>query len=145
MNRDATLSTIKIDNLDQHATLYGIEKPWRDNRRFVSCIPAGNYVLQPFNSKKFGKVWCFITVGVPRFENRVVRNKNDAAGGKRYACLIHAGNFGADVQGCLSPGLEMQDYDDNLHQVVHSRNAMQVLRTLLPDYGIHTAEIRWFS
>ena len=144
MTTKSTLSTIKIDTAPA-LQLFGVEKPWRDNRRFVSCIPAGNYSLEPFKSRKFGNVWCFVTEGVPRYEaaypaHWVVRNKNDAVGGLRFACLIHAGNYGADVQGCLAPGTGWMG--DNA--VSNSRSAMKLLRNFLPAGKAHTAEIRWF-
>jgi hypothetical protein len=108
MNKNTCMSRISVDtrrDTNVEKTLrdyYGAEKPWRDNRRFVSCIPAGNYWLEPFKSKKFGDVWCFLSLTPTALQRQVVRNKNQAGGGKRYACLIHAGNSGDDVAGCLA-------------------------------------------
>lgn len=143
MNEKTCMSRICVNKKQgiAEAVFYGVEKPWRDNRRFVSCIPAGNYLLEPFRSKKFGDVWCFISVAPTRMDYAVVRNKNNAAGGLRYACLIHAGNSGDDVAGCLAIGLHIIQHR---LRVGHSRTALTELHQFLPDRDIHTVEIRWF-
>ena len=72
-----------------------MEPPWRDNRRNVSCIPAGAYGVVPHVSPRFGR--CLLVTGVP----------------ERSHILFHAGNVGGDVEkgyhththGCLLPGL----------------------------------------
>ncbi len=40
----------------------GLELPWRDNRRNVSCIPADEYTCIKINSNKFGV--CFLVQDV---------------------------------------------------------------------------------
>ena len=77
------------------ALLHAIEPPWRDNRRNVSCIPAGRYLCVPHVSPRFGR--CLLVSGVPG----------------RSHILFHAGNVGGDrslglhthTHGCLLPGL----------------------------------------
>ena len=72
-----------------------MEPPWRDNRRNLSCIPAGRYLVQPHRSPRFGR--CLLVPEVP----------------DRTHILVHAGNVGGDVEGgwhthtlgCLLPGL----------------------------------------
>ena len=81
MDGTGTLSEINIDD----KTFFGIEKPWRDNKSMVSCIPNGYYALIPFKSKKFGDTWAFVGGTVSSKKSRAT---------KRYACLIHKGKLG---------------------------------------------------
>lgn len=70
-----------------------LELPWRENRRQVSCIPAGTYQCTIVQSPKFGRV--YEVKGVPG----------------RSAVLIHPANFAGDaalgwttqLQGCIAP------------------------------------------
>ncbi len=74
-----------------------LECPWRDNKRSVSCIPAGEYIVVIRQSPKFGrKYW---VTNVPN----------------RSWILIHSGNVAGDVnkgfrshvQGCILLGKEL--------------------------------------
>lgn len=70
------------------------EPPWRDNRRNVSCIPAGTYRAVWHRSPRFGPVYWV----------------RDVPG--RSGILIHPGNLAGDRErgllshtyGCLLPG-----------------------------------------
>lgn len=74
---------------------FTIELPWRENKRRLSCIPAGRYTCIWHPSKKFGVVP--LITGVPG----------------RDAILMHRGNFAGDVTlgyssdylGCIGVGL----------------------------------------
>ena len=71
-----------------------LEPPWRDNASNYSCIPKGEYVVQPHYSPKFRN--CFILLNVP----------------SRSFILIHGGNYAGDYKkglkrhshGCLLVG-----------------------------------------
>lgn len=63
-----------------------LERPWLDNRRRESCIPAGRYRCVWKRSPKFG--WTFEVTGVP----------------DRDAILFHAGNKVRDSLGCILTG-----------------------------------------
>lgn len=74
-----------------------LELPWRDNKRSISCIPAGEYITTIRQSPKFGrKYW--------------VTNVPD-----RSWILIHSGNVAGDVnkgfrthvQGCILLGKKL--------------------------------------
>ncbi|MDE0718461.1 MAG: DUF5675 family protein [Rhodospirillaceae bacterium] len=79
---------------DGLSALHVMEPPWRDNRRCVSCIPAGVYAVLPHRSPRFRD--CLLVTGVPG----------------RSHILIHRGNLGGDrengyhthTMGCLLPG-----------------------------------------
>ncbi len=70
-----------------------VELPWRNNATGRSCIPPGRYRCEIVNSPRFGRVY----------------GLRDVPG--RSNILIHAGNFGGDVDagwssdllGCISP------------------------------------------
>ena len=57
-----------------------LELPWRDNRRGMSCIPAGEYKVRIRISPKYGQVYHIKEVP------------------KRSYILIHSGNIAGDTQ-----------------------------------------------
>jgi len=58
---------------------FSMELPWRDNRKNISCIPAGIYTVQLRVSPRYGRVYWVIEVP------------------DRSYILIHSGNWGGDV------------------------------------------------
>jgi len=67
--------------------LFSIEKPWRDNRPYESCIPEGEYTLVRVDSPRFGpNMW----------------QVADVPG--RTHILVHAANTERDVVGCIGLG-----------------------------------------
>jgi len=79
---------------DSGFSVYSGELPWRGNKIGISCIPAGVYIVQRFNSPKHGD--CYLITDVPG----------------RTVTEIHKGNFcgdvskgrKSDVEGCVLPG-----------------------------------------
>ena len=63
-----------------------LELPWLGNRRRVSCIPCGEYVMERIESPKFGEV----------YEIQGVENRSEI--------LIHKGNNVDDTSGCILVG-----------------------------------------
>lgn len=59
---------------------YTLELPWRDNKRSISCIPAGSYDVKVRLSPKYGK--SYWVSDVP----------------ERSFILIHSGNWAGDVK-----------------------------------------------
>ena len=108
---------------------YTIERPWLNNEKNISCIPPGEYFLQPYHSSRFPD--CFslgsINLGVGLTEKF-----------HRNHILIHPGNFPDDIQGCIAPG-------ETLHPstwgVGSSRVAMGKLRELIEKHRIETIRI----
>ena len=92
-----------------------LELPWENNQRRISCIPEGKY-----DAKKHFS---------PRFERSIwLQNVNN-----RSEILIHKGNFFDDILGCILPGLELKDIDnDRLIDVAFSRQAMGEIYNLMP-------------
>lgn len=110
-----------------------VEQPWADNTPFKSCIPDGVYTLEPHESKKYGYTWAMVNK-----QNRVYHYDDPNA--RRFACLIHSGNFAHQVQGCIALGREI-DYIQGYLGVTNSRASMDKLRNLLSGVERHTIEI----
>ena len=74
--------------LDHQPICQAFELPWMDNKRMVSCIPSGAYMVEPHISPHFGE--CYHITGVRDRDN----------------VLIHPGNIDDDTKGCILPGLQ---------------------------------------
>lgn len=70
---------------------FSLERPWLNNQRQISCIPAGRYRLKKRYSQKFG--WHLWLQNVP----------------DRSLILIHTANYVRQLQGCIAPGLKKGD------------------------------------
>lgn len=86
---------------------YTVEKPWRDNKPFVSCIPEGEYDL---------KLGMYNRGGYPAYEVMNVPN--------RILIKIHVANTMDDVLGCIGPGLAL-GYVENKWAVTSSKAALK--------------------
>lgn len=119
--------------------LWTIERPWKDNRPFVSCIPDGEYDLiphtrpdDPNRRSSDNEVYAIVNpdLGV---------NLYDQGDGSRYLILAHSANFVYQVVGCVAPGLSrgFMSYKSKDGKLVmercvkSSRKAMQKLRVAL--------------
>jgi hypothetical protein len=93
-----------------------LELPWKENKRNVSCIPAGKYKVKKRYSPKFGN----------HFHVTEVEN--------RSYILIHKGNYYTDIRGCILVGRDLSDINnDNNLDVVSSGAAMSDLLKIMPD------------
>lgn len=93
---------------DEH--FWTVEKPWKDNEPFVSCIPAGNYTMVRRDSPRFGpRTW----------------EVSDVPG--RTHILLHVGNTANDVVGCISLGTHLHSTAEG---VSSSRKAMKQFHAL---------------
>lgn len=72
-----------------------IERPWLNNQKGISCIPAGKYVCKRFSSPKHPDT----------FEVTEVPNRD--------AILFHTGNFVSDSHGCIIVGEQFGIVDGN--------------------------------
>lgn len=75
------------------------ERRWADNEPFVSCVPAGFYVLEPHNGTKYRDTWALIGDTV---------SHTSEEGVPRSACVLHWASSGKGLQGCVSAGHELQ-------------------------------------
>lgn len=97
------------------AKFYTLEKPWKDNKTFISCIYPGLFKVVPFSGTKFKKV----------FEVSGVEG--------RTAILFHPANHVGELKGCIAIGNKIS-CDDGEYSVWESRDAMDKLRKLINGY-----------
>jgi hypothetical protein len=113
---------------------YIAEPPWRDNRRGVSCIPAGEYVVRPRQSPRYGLVFH-------------VKNVEG-----RSWILHHSGNYAGDTEkglkshtmGCLLHGKAIGWLGEQL-AVLNSRMAIREfqLKTDMQDFKMTVQWLFW--
>ena len=116
---------------DNSFICYSLERPWLNNEKNISCVPAGVYDLQRYDSARFKDCFsltCF-NLGVGLTENF-----------QRTYILIHAANRVSDLHGCIAPGLGISGYLDEW-VTVDSRKALDKLRTLIHNENIQQMEI----
>jgi hypothetical protein len=119
VQEDCTIGRLRCG--DFHC--FTLELPWEDNRRNISCIPAGHYVGKKYDSQKHGHV--ILLEGVP----------------DRSYIEIHAGNYTRQIQGCILVGDAIKYLDsDFIPDVTNSRNTLNDLLSILPDQFTVTVE-----
>jgi hypothetical protein len=66
---------------------YTVEPPWRGNKPQVSCIPRGEYRVQPWNSSRFPQ-----TYNVMKVPNRaaILKHQGNLAGDASKGYLRHS-------------------------------------------------------
>ena len=105
-------------HLPSGSEIHSLEKPWRDNKPNVSCIPSGVYVGINHMSPRHGQ--CIALVG-----GSVSLNPSKA---QRFAILIHPANYESQLEGCIAPGLSRHQ-----DMVQRSRDALSLLLDELVD------------
>jgi len=92
-----------------------LELSWKKNKKYISCIPLGEYRVIKHISPKFGE--CFWIQDVE----------------SRSEILIHKGNFYSDILGCILVGADFIDIDnDGILDVTSSGDTMDRLLEILP-------------
>lgn len=103
---------------------YGIERPWKDNRPNISCIP-GNFVYDFRQHKRPNGQSTYMLLG-----GSLVASPDQIGGDyTRWGILIHPANRASELEGCLAPGTDRQR-----GVVVGSRDAMARLHEILVPY-----------
>jgi hypothetical protein len=118
-NGKVTLSNITLtDGKGILFTCAGMELPWKENNKQVSCIPKGTY-----NCNKRAK-----TVNIP-YEHVLINNIPNRSG-----VCIHKANFVRQLKGCIAVGSKHVDIDsDTIKDVTESGKTFNVLMQLLPN------------
>lgn len=97
--------------------VYTLELPWRDNLPNISCIPEGIYEVE--------RTWS------PAFKKNLWLIK-DVKG--RSGIRIHAANYIRELRGCIAPGMEAFDIDDDgIIDVSKSGVALEYMNKYIPD------------
>ena len=114
---DRTLGRLVVDG----EVFYTVEKPWKDNKPFVSCIPAGRYTITKGDSPRFGpNTWQVMDVP------------------QRTHILFHVGNTADDVVGCIAVGTNVYGHLDGVGK---SKAAMARFDAALADFETQQLEI----
>lgn len=124
-----------------------IERPWVSwhtlgGKPFASCIPDGEYDLEPWVRPDGSEVYILSNP-----ELGVFKDKDDRPGDVgRYLVLIHVGNWVTDIVGCIAPGTRrsiMKNPETGRYErsVSSSGEAMRILRDELGRQGTHRLTI----
>ena len=102
----------RLTHIQSGWSCYTVERPWLDNKPFVSCIPEGTYDLKltTFNRSK-----------VPYRTLEIVNVPG------RTFIKIHRGCIPSHVEGCVALG-RRRGYLDGEWAVVDSRGAFNLFR-----------------
>jgi hypothetical protein len=117
-NEKQTIGKLELfDNSKELFSCYTLELPWRDNKRNISCIPGGTYIVKWRYSEKY------------KFHFHVTGVKD------RTYILIHAGNFYSDLKGCIAVGDSFKDINkDGIKDILNSRKTLvKFLSHISPD------------
>jgi len=120
-----TFGTLEIDDI----VFFTVEKPWKDNKPFESCIPEGEYSLVPHQSNKYGNVLAIVGGTVSHFKGEDF---------KRYACLIHTANYPHDVEGCTGLG---DNYNQAANMVMNAKQSIIDFYNIVSPLEIHDLKI----
>lgn len=82
---EGTLSRIFVN---EEFICFGLELPWMDNQRSISCVPSGQYLCKYEHS--------------PAFSMNLVEMKGVP---KRSECKFHVANYLRQLKGCVGVGM----------------------------------------
>lgn len=140
-------ATEGVLHLSDHR-LATIERPWiaaanPGGKPFASCVPDGEYILEPFKRGNGKESWMLFNdaLGVFRYKPDMSEE------GGRFAVLIHVGNWTTDVVGCIAPGtrhgITKNPKTGKFERaVVSSTEAMHILNNTLNRTENHSLIIR---
>lgn len=98
---------------------YTLELPWRDNKKNVSCIPAGTYTAKIYKSTRHGTI-----LAIENVKNRTL-------------IRWHAGNYTSQILGCALVGGGIRDINqDQIPDVTNSKRALGGLIEVLRGFDI---------
>ena len=100
-----------------------LERPWRDNMAWESCIPFGMYRLTRLDKSKAFNYPHYLLEGVP----------------DRTFIKIHVANYPSELSGCIGVGSYFANGDIS---VCKSRNAMEHVMWFLDRYKDISLNIR---
>lgn len=124
--------------------LQTMERPWVPEHRGapcgeprVSCVPVGTYDLVLHDTPAHPQTFALVNA-----ELGIYHELADAPPGEiiRVACLLHAGNFASQSEGCVLVGLGRSVLNGQ-PDVTESRKALQELLAAVPWVLGHTLTI----
>jgi hypothetical protein len=117
-NKNKTLSEITLysENSVVLAKFKGVELPWKENQKSVSCIPANEYIG--------------VAIKRPSNKKYAIHIQNVPT---RTAILIHQANRANQLLGCIAPGQYFRDLNgDGIIDVTDSKETMELIEKHIP-------------
>ena len=136
---DVTLGKIEhtTDGEIISPVLWTVEREWKFNRRFISCVPPGLYTLVPHNGARFKN-----TFALTSESNRVYHTQAETEReSDRYAIVLHPGSWGDNFQGCVGAGYDRIG-DGNRWGVGRTVDGIGYLLQFIRDREIEKLEIK---
>jgi hypothetical protein len=113
-----TLSSLYIVDQIKEYICKGLEPPWKDNKKKISCIPENTYWVVKELTSPHHEYPHFRVLDVPH----------------RDGILWHLGNYFFDTEACYLPGDSFGDRNkDGVLDVLNSKATLEKLWNLLPD------------
>jgi len=113
---------------------FTVERPWLNNQAMISCVPAGDYLLDTHSSTRFGETFALVGETVSHWAK---------PGIARSTCLIHTANHWQQVNGCIGLGQAL-GFVDNQWAVLNSKKTVNEFLELLHSVKeTHTLTIEW--
>jgi len=110
-NKDGTFGILIKNSVPLCVTL---EDKWKNNKRNVSCIPTGEYVVEKYSGTKYKNVWKILNVP------------------NRSNILIHWGNTHKNTEGCILCASRYGNLG-KMYAILNSKRVFKMLRRELPD------------
>ena len=140
--------TLGVMTVGQHK-LHTMERAWvpdpeggRSGKEFTSCVSDGTYKLVQHRSEKYALAWALVNpeLDVYHYPQDVPVSRKLQA---RAAVLIHPGNYWHDLLGCIAPGRSRFKQPNGEWMVQSSRDAMNLLKTVIGSTLDVTLTIQW--
>ena len=122
--------------LNDEFVCFTVEKPWKGNQSFHSCVPHGTYKLMPWSSSKHPDTFYLFNPA-----NNVYRYQQPDPSA-RYAILIHPANYAKDVEGCIGLGDNFSVYG-GLPMVTNSKKTTARVIDMIKMHQIDRLHIEW--
>ena len=113
-----TTGTLGTWTLPNGLELFSLERPWLDNKPFVSCIPCGTYELEWDMSGRIREV--------PRLRHVPGRTQIN----------VHIANYVYQLHGCIALGMNY-DVVNKIPTVQQSRKALDLLAEQIQPRSAH--------
>lgn len=122
-----------------------LEKPWRDNRRMISCVPAGVYELVPHQWKGETDTYALVSkeLGVRHWPH--AENLRPST---RDLILFHPANWEHQLHGCIATGMAITKQLSRHTSKIGLLSSRVAFGKLMQNLGTgkmdkHTLKITW--